>query len=213
MVMSPTEIGNELTAVTMGIDRFERRRPKTAGLLDGEGLVPIFIGDDLVSARDYANWDAINADLDKLDAVVATLPDGPRAVFLRGMMKSLRVAVRLFAGASPSFEEKVRDLVGAPVGPVDPAVIDDIRDRLDQLLARQGVVRGSLGARIHAWEESRFLEDDKLEAVFEELMREAKTRTDAQIFDTGDFSMVLNPVRDVPFTARCGFVKRAMDLN
>src|SRR5690349_7675415 len=80
MTMKPIEIGNELTAVTMGIDRFERRRPKTAGLLDGEGLVPIFIGDDLVSARDYADWYEINADLDKLDAAVATLPDGPRAV-------------------------------------------------------------------------------------------------------------------------------------
>ena len=44
-------------------------------------------------------------------------------------------------------------------------------------------------------------------------MAAAKARTAALIFDTGDYDMALNPLHDVPFTARCGFAERRMDLN
>src|SRR5690242_21251729 len=133
MALDPQELGAALTAVTMGIDAFERGRAGGSGLLEGEGLVPIYMGGALVAPRDYQSWDQIRNDLAELGAMAAKLPEGPRATFMRGMLASLQVAVRLFSGASPSFEEKVRDLVGAPVGPVDPAVIDDIRGRLDVL--------------------------------------------------------------------------------
>ncbi|MGO4722272.1 MULTISPECIES: VOC family protein [unclassified Inquilinus] len=213
MTIDPAAIGATLTAVTMGIDAFERSRPRGTSLLDGEGLVPIYMGTDLVPARRYASWDEVQEDLAALESSVGQVPDGTRAVFLRGMLTSLKVAVRLFAGASPSFEEKVRDLVGAPIGPVDPAVIEDIRGRLDSLLRRQGAVRGDLGERIKAWEEGRFVDPERLEATFSELLAQAKARTDARIIDTGDYEMALNPVRDMPFTARCNFNQGQMDLN
>ncbi|KGM34883.1 hypothetical protein P409_07690 [Inquilinus limosus MP06] len=195
------------------MDAFERSRPRGTSLLDGEGLVPIYMGSDLVPARRYASWEEVNEDLAALEDSAGQIPEGPRAVFLRGMLTSLKVAVRLFAGASPSFEEKVRDLVGAPTGPVDPAVIEDIRGRLDSLLRRQGAVRGDLGERIKAWEEGRFVDPSRLEATFTELLAEARARTDARIIDTGGYEMVLNPVRDMPFTARCNFNQGQMDLN
>lgn len=213
MTIDPAALGATLTAVTMGIDAFERSRPRGTSLLDGEGLVPIYMGADLVPARRYTSWDEVQDDLVALDSSVGQVPEGPRAVFLRGMLTSLKVAVRLFAGASPSFEEKVRDLVGAPTGPVDPAVIEDIRGRLDSLLRRQGAVRGDLGERIKAWEEGRFVDPSRLEATFTELLAEARARTDARIIDTGGYEMALNPVRDVPFTARCNFNQGQMDLN
>lgn len=213
MTIDPAAFGATLTAVTMGIDAFERSRPRGTSLLDGEGLVPIYMGADLVPARRYASWDEVQEDLAALESSIGQIPDGPRAVFLRGMLTSLKVAVRLFTGASPSFEEKVRDLVGAPTGPVDPAVIEDIRGRLDSLLRRQGAVRGDLGERIRAWEEGRFVDPARLEATFTELLAEARARTDARIIDTGGYEMALNPVRDVPFTARCNFNQGQMDLN
>ncbi len=126
MVFDPQELGAQLTAVTMGIDAFERLRAPGTGLLDGEGLVPIYMGGELIAPRSYESWEQIRADLAALGDTAAKLPEGPRFSFMRGMLASLQVAVRLFSGASPSFEEKVRDLVGAPVGPVDPAVVDDI---------------------------------------------------------------------------------------
>ena len=211
--MNSFEIGQKLTAVTMGIDAFERSQPAQGSLLGGEGLVPIYLGTGLVEAARYADRDAIKADLKSLDAATDALPAGPRKVFLEGMLKSLRVAVKMLSGASPSFEEKVTDLVGAPAGREDAALIEDARARVDALLTKAGFVNGSLGERVEAWEEARAVPTDKIETVFRELMADAKARTDKLIFDTGDYDMVLNPVRGMFYTARCSFDQGKMDLN
>ena len=213
MAFDPLGLGAELTAVTMGIDAFERHGARGTGLLDGEGLVPIYMGGELIAPRAYESWAQIRADLAALGGTAAKLSEGPRSVFMRRMLASLQVAVRLFSGASPSFEEKVRDLVGAPVGPVDPAVIDDIRGRLDALLRQQGLIRGDLGERVHAWEEEYLVDQSRLNDVFETLMAEAKSRTNARIFDTGNYDMALHPVRNVPYTARCNFNEGRMELS
>lgn len=211
--MNSHEIGRELTAITIGIDAFERRQPADQSLLGGEGLVPIYLGGDTIPARDYADVEAMKADLDRLSQSVAALPAGPRKVFLEGMIRSVRTASRMLAGASPSFEEKVTQLVGAPAGREDEAVIVDARDRLDKVLRRSGFVTGTLGERVAAWEAARAVPAEQVETVFRELMAKAKARTDAMIFDTGDYDMVLNPVRGMFYTARCSFNDGKMDLN
>lgn len=211
--MNSFEIGRELTAVTVGIDAFERSQPADRSLLGGEGLVPIYLGKDDIPGKAYADRDAIRDDLGNLDAATAALPVGPRKMFLEGMLKSLRVALKMLSGASPSFEEKVTDLVGAPAGREDPAVIEEARAKLDALLKKSGFVNGSLGERVGTWEEARAVPSEKVEAVFRELMAEAKAKTDKLIFDTGDYDMKLNPVRGMMYTARCSFNDGKMDLN
>ena len=203
----------QLTAVTMGIDALERAKARGDGLLDAEGLVPIYLGADLLPARTYADWPEVRRDLAALSADAARLPPGSRSVFVAAMLRSLEAAVHLFSGGTLDYAAKVRDLVGAPEGPVDPAEIEAIRDALDAALRRQGIVRGTLRARITAWEEQRALPPAQLEATFESLMAEGKARTAARIFDTGDFTMALQPVRAVAYTARCGFDERQMELN
>ncbi len=211
--MNSFEIGRDLTAITMGIDAYERRQPAEKSLLGGEGLVPIYLGGDSIPARQYDDVDTIKTDLDTLAAKAAALPASPRKVFLEGMIRSVRTATKMLAGASPSFEEKVTQLVGAPAGREDPAVIEDARARLDAVLKRSGFVNGSLGERVAAWEEARAVPAEQLETVFRELMAKAKAKTDAMIFDTGDYDMVLNPVRGMFYTARCSFNEGKMDLN
>ncbi|RYG94018.1 MAG: hypothetical protein EON57_19010, partial [Alphaproteobacteria bacterium] len=125
--MNSFEIGRELTAITTGIDAFELTQPDS---LLNDGLVPIYLGKGKVEQKTYTNREAMKADLDRLDLEVAKLAAGPRQVFLQGMLKSLHVAVKMASGASPSFEEKVADLVGAPTGREDPAVIEDARGKL-----------------------------------------------------------------------------------
>jgi hypothetical protein len=212
-MMNLSKIGREITAVTMGIDRFERKVNDGRSLLDGEGLVPIYMGADLVPPRDYKAWDAVQDDLDGLGQSIEALPQGERKTYLQGMLKSLRVAVRLFSGGSPTFESKVLDLVGAPKGREDPAVIEDIRSDLDKMLTRSGFAAGSLADRVRKWEDDRSIDPDKLVAVFDDLMAQAKARTTEMIFDTGDYTMTLNPVRDVPYSARCNFNEGQTDLN
>ena len=213
VAMNSFEIGRDLTAVTMGIDAFERSQPADKSLLGGEGLVPIFLGDGMVQARSYADRDAIKADIVALEEATAKLAAGPRKTFLEGMVKSLRVAVKMLSGASPSFEEKVTDLVGAPAGREDADMIEDARSKVDALLRKSGFVNGSLGERVQAWEAARAVPTEQIEPVFRELMAEAKARTDKLIFDTGDYDMALNPVRGMFYTARCVFNEGKMDLN
>jgi len=211
--MNSFEIGRDLTSITMGIDAFERRQPADRSLLGGEGLVPIYLGADSVNPRTYDDVETIKADLDRLATEAAALKAGPRKVFLEGMIRSVRTATKMLAGASPSFEEKVTQLVGAPAGREDEAVIEDARAKLDAVLKRSGFVNGTLGQRVAAWEEARAVPAEQVGTVFRELMAKAKAKTDAMIFDTGDYDMVLNPVRGMFYTARCSFNEGKMDLN
>ncbi|SFR88201.1 hypothetical protein [Sphingomonas jatrophae] len=213
MSASSSDTGTELTAVTMGIDRFERDHAKGDSLLDGEGLVPIYIGDDLVEPRSYAAWEEVFGDLDALATRPDVTADDARGVFLQGMIRSVRTAARLFSGEQLSYAEKVRDLVGAEAAPTPEARIAELSDELDSRLTAAGFVRGDLRARTEAWEEARAVPSEKLEGTFRELMAIAKQRTADMIFDTADYDMQLKPLRGVPFTARCGFIDRRMDLN
>lgn len=211
--MQSFDLGRELAEVTLGINAFEACKPGGGSLLDGEGLVPLYAGGDIVSTRAYADWETIRVDLETLEKAAGQLTAGPRQVFLEGMLKSLKVAVRLFSGGTPSFEEKVTDLVGAPAGREDPALIEDARARLDALLRQSSITRGTLTERVVAWEEARAVPQEKIAPLFRELMAKAKARTDARIFDTGDYDMVLNPMPGMMYTARCSFHEGKMDLN
>ena len=211
--MDSFAIGRELTAIALGVDAFERSRPAGSTPMGGDGLVPIYLGGDSVPPKTYNDAEAMRADLARLDEATAGLAAGPRQVFLQDMLRSLRVAVRMLDGISPSFEEKVEILVGAPAGREDPAVIEDARGKLDGLLRKSGFTTGSLGDRVGAWEAARAVPGENVPAVFRELMAEAKARTDTMIFDTGEYDMVLNPVRGMFYTARCSFNDGKMDLN
>ena len=202
-----------LTAVTMGIDAFERTRHGGDGLLDSEGLVPIYLGGDLIRARSYTDWTQIKADLAALDAAADAVTPASRRVFVRAMLRSLHAAVQLFSGGSLGYAAKITELVGAAAGPVDPVEIETLRDALEDRLGRQGIGGSTLAERIGRWEAQHALAPAQLEATFRELMAAGKARTAARIFDTGDFTMGFNPVRGVPYTARCAFDEGVMDLN
>ena len=211
--MNSFDIGRELTAIAIGMDKFETSQPAGATPMGGDGLVPIYLGGDSIAPKVYAGADQMKADLTRLAEEVAKLPAGPRRTFLEDMVRSLRVAAKMLGGMTPSFEEKVEVLVGAPAGREDPAVIEDARSQLDGLLKKAGFANGSLIERVAAWEEARAIPPESVPAVFRELMADAKARTDKMIFDTGDYDMVLNPVRGMFYTARCSFNYGKMEVE
>jgi hypothetical protein len=207
------EIGRNLTEITTGLDVLERASSAGRGALDSEGLVPIFLGADLVTPRAFADWAAVHAALDELDPAIAALDAGARKTFLQAMARSLRAATRLFSGEPLDFATKLTDLVGVPAEPVPETTVAAIHEKLDALLAARGFKSGTLGDRVRTWERERILDPGDLPKVFAELMAVAKRRTDETIFDTGDYTMALNPLRGVPYTARCAFDDGNMDIN
>ncbi len=194
--MGLSKICRDLTAITMGIDHFERSVNDGRSLLDGESLVPIYMGDDLVPPRPYENWEAVQDDLRDLGKAMDTLAEGERKTYLKGMLTSLKVAVRIFSGGSPTFEEKVTDLVGAPRGREDKAVIEGARDSVDRLLNQEGFRTGSLKGRVQAWEDARAVATDRIAEVFVNLMAEARRRTNDMIFDAATIRWLSTPYRE-----------------
>ena len=207
------DFGQRLTSLVVGIDRLERRVNRGAGPLDDEGLIPIYLGGDLVPKMPLESWEAVFTHLDDLEREASTYSPGPRRTYLLAMTDSLRAAAQLFTGIELSFAEKLERLVGVPAAPVAPEQLKAMRTNLSALLEASGYRQGSLAERVTRWEGERFLKSDKIEPTFEALMLEAQRRTDAMIFPTGDYQMRLNLVRGVPYTARCNFDQGLMDLN
>ena len=207
------QIGRQLTALTIGMDHLERQLSRGHGVLDSEGLVPIYLGDSLVSPLELSDWDAVHRELDDLEQRSARYPEGSRRTFLQDMLRSLRTATRLFEGEVLSFREKLEGLVGVPAEPISDDELLSMHSELAGLLEQSGLRSGSLAECTLRWEEERSLDATQLEPTFKELMQEAQRRTDALIYPTGDYTMQLNALRGVPFTARCNFSSGQMDLN
>ena len=206
-------LGRALTALAVGMDRFERAVSAGQGVLDDEGLIPIYLGDDLLEPASYEAWEEVSADLARLRTRVGMVEEGARRTFLASMVESLGCAAEMFQGTALSYREKLERLVGVPTGPVDREAAVALQDGVDDGLRRAGFAGGTMAERVARWEAARVLEGDALQATFRELMGEAKRRTDDGVYDTGDYDMALAPVRGVPYTARCNFNKAAMDLN
>ncbi len=207
------DFGRRLTALAVGIDQLERRLSGGQGVLDGEGLIPIYLGDQLVSAQNVETWDQVFAQLLELESQALTYPASSRRAFLTAMIDSLRAAAQLFNGADLSFSEKLERLVGVPARAVPNEQLEDMRHNLETMLGNSGYHHGNLSERVMRWEGERFLDSEQIEPAFEALMLEGQQRTDAMVFATKDYRMRLNLVSGVPYTARCNFNQGLMDLN
>lgn len=207
------QLGRQLTALTFSMDQFERQRSGGEGPLDSEGLVPIYLGQSLIAPKQLHSWNEAEAELHDLALRAQALPDGARKIFLSAMIGSLEAATELFQGRDLSYGDKLVRLVGVPNQPVAETLIAELQAQLDALLSGLGYVQGTLRDRVERWEQERVVPQDDLVRVVDELMIEAKARTERMICPTGDYTMVLEPVRNVPYTARCNFTEGKMDLN
>ncbi len=195
----------------MGIDAFERRRGG-GGPLDGEGLVPIFVGDPAV-ARAFPSWDDARRALDAFAADVDTFAASPRRTYLESMIRALRAVVDVFSGVDVPFRRKLTEIVGIPAEPVPDETFDAIHARVDELLRSRAIGSGTLVERVRQWQEKCLLDPADIPATFEAFAVEAKARTDASIFPTGSYTMALKALHGVPYAGRCNFNEGVMEIN
>ncbi len=217
--MNNKELGYFITSVAAGIDSFERKRSRGKGVLEDEGLIPLYLGQGLIEERRYGAWEEVEADLAAIGEAIQSLsPEpgldlGPRKTILSSLLRSLRSAVSLFRGGDLGYERKLEELVGIPAEPISRDFLAGLKAELEERLARRGYSKGSFREKIQSWEAAGHIDPDALESVFLELMAQAKARTDARIASTGDYEMELAPVKGVHYTARCSFSKKRMELN
>jgi len=207
------QTGYEITAIAVGMDDLERRLQKGKGALDTEGLIPIYLGGDLIEARHYDHWDEVKDELDQIAEAVKECSVVPRRMFLDALLRSLYTAMEIFQGKETTFAYRLKNLVGIPAREADEEVIEELRSEIDHALRRLGFVRGSLGDRVDAWQNDRFLPVEKLRDVYEELQTEAIRRTSEMVFDLGDYRMDLVLKPGTYSAGRCNFKESTMEIN
>lgn len=205
--------GYDITAIAIGMDSLERKLQDGKGSLDTEGLVPIYLGKDLIDERKFANWGQVKEELDQVYIDVAMCPEGPRRQFLDALLSSLYTAMDLFQGVSTEFSYRLTNLVGVPAKEADVDVIYGLHEEIDSALVRRKIVSGTLSERIHQWQNSEFIPIEKLNKVYEELQSEAIRRTSEMIFDLGDYRMDLVLKPGTYSAGRCNFHKATMEIN
>jgi hypothetical protein len=205
--------GYDISAIAIGMDSLERKLQSGQGGLDTEGLVPIYLGQDLIKAREYTNWGQVKEELDQISQDVSVCPEGPRRQFLDALLSSLYTAMDIFQGTQTDFSYRLTHLVGVPAKEADLEVIYGLHDEIDSALTREKIVNGTLAERIHQWQNSEFIPVDKLNEVYEELQTEAIRRTSATIFDLGDYRMDLVLKPGTYSAGRCNFQESTMEIN
>ncbi|HRY53505.1 MAG TPA: hypothetical protein P5133_02705 [Spirochaetia bacterium] len=205
--------GYGITAIAAGMDELERRLRKGEGELDEEGLIPIYLGRDLVRSRRYERWEQASEELDQAAIDVAECPLAPRRRTLEALLRSLRAAMGIFRGQRPSFADKLESLVGVPAGGADEAEMASLREEIDAALTRLRIPGASLAERVAAWRASRSLPARELERVYGELQEEAARRTAERVYDVGGFRMRLVLRPGSSSGGRCSFDTATMEIN
>ncbi len=211
--MNDKELGYEITAIAAGLDNFERTTFKGKGIIEDEGLIPLYLGQDLIKAHSYSSWQEIADDIQKISVEIESTEDSPRKMFLQKLVNSLTSASFLFQGKEMSFTEKLTKLVGVPAEKLEESFIGGLGAELEEKLNKAGFSSGTLREKVSSWEHSGGVLPEHLEEVFAELMAQAQVRTDTMIVDTEGYTMKLNPVHNIHFSARCNFRAGKMDLN
>lgn len=211
--MDDRKLGYRITAIAAGMDTFERRINKGNGIIDDEGLIPLYLGQDLIEEAPFASWEEVDTAIGSITTQIQMLEEGPRKIFLEKLTNSLQSASLLFRGETATFEEKLTKLVGVPAESLDDEFLETLGMRLEEALDKAGYSNGTLKDKVSKWEQSGMIEPERLVDVFNELMQESQKRTDSMIVDTEGYTMKLNPVRNMHYSARCNFSEGKMDIN
>ena len=211
--MNNSELGYEITAIAAGINTFEQVINKGQGIIEDEGLIPLYLGSNLIEEKIYTSWDQVREEVENIGLIVEKTSESPRKMFLTQLVESLRMAVLLFSGGDTSYTEKLERLVGVPAEPISDDFIAGLAEKLENRFSKTQFTKGTLKEKILAWEQGNSIDPENLETIFNQLMDKAQERTDRMVVPTDGYTMKLNPVKNVIYTARCKFQEGKMDLN
>ncbi len=136
-----------------------------------------------------------------LDATLSAIPVDPgtreagRVRYLRAMLSSAKVRLRMLRGESIPFQDEAEGLFGVRPELVDLATFDPILAEIEELVPGEG----PLHERINAYRDRFIIPEDRLDAVIDAAVAECRRRTVPHIPLPESESFALSLVSDKPW--------------
>lgn len=205
-------LGQEVAALTAGIDQLYRSTPRSDGFLDREGLIPVAVA--AVEPAPLRDYDEAR---DALTALRARLPDEAesplRAAYLDELIDSLLALVATFAGEGLSYAERVRRQIRVDTLVVDDATLDGYRATIADRLAALGYGGSDVAVDLRRWEADARVPPDAVLDRMRALLLEARARTSERMIPMQDEWLEPVAIQGVPFSAYCDYPGRKLLLN
>jgi len=206
------KLGNELAALTAGIDKLYRSTPRSDGFLDKEGLIPVAVAEVTPrELRDYAHAQ------DELDALLARVPGEAesdlRRDYVSEMIDSLKALVTTFEEKEISFADRLRRQIRVDTQMVDQSILDGYHATIREKLTEIGYDSGSLSEDVRRWEADVRVPADKVLEMLGALQAEARERVNATMYQMESDWLEPVGVSQVPFSAYCDYPNRQVLLN
>lgn len=139
-----------------------------------------------------------------LDATLAALPVEPGSVetgrvrYLRAMLASAKVRLRMLRGEEIPFQDEAEGLFGVRPELIDLASLDPVLARIEALVPGEPE-DGPLGERLNAYQDRFVIPNDRLDEVIDAAVAECRARTLPHIPLPESESFALSLVTDKPW--------------
>jgi hypothetical protein len=161
----------------------------------------------------FSGYDEAMARFADLERGAQALPEPDRRRYYQQLCQSELAFCRWRQGQLP-FTEQISGFLHVPGAPASAAELDGLRAEMRALLNALGY-SGDLDAQCAAWEARNRVPPDDVQATLTELLSVAWDRTAERIEIPAPKSdgMRVQTVRNAPFSGRCDYSQRMIDLN
>jgi hypothetical protein len=198
--------GELITPALLGVDALFRAEG------DEDGLAVLNMS-TTHQPEPFADYAAAIERFGELRQPAAGLPEADRRRYYDQLCGSTIAFCRWRLGQL-SFGEQLSGFLHMPATPAADSELDALRGQMHALLGRMGY-SGDLAAQCAAWQDRVQVPADEIVPTLGELLSEAWDRTAERMLIPAPKSdgMRVSGVRGVPFSARCDYSQRMIDLN
>lgn len=199
--------GEAATGALLGLDALYRTESR-----DGEGLVVLNMS-ETHQPEPFGSYAEARARFADLRRQAATLPEPDRQRYYDQLCVSEIAVCRWREGELP-FAEQLNDFLHVPAAPASDAELEQLQASMRALLNGMGY-SGDLAAQCAAWQERNRVPRDEVPETLTALLDEAWDRTAERMEMPAPKSdgMRVQGVSGVPYSGRCDYAHRMIDLN
>ncbi len=173
------------------------------------GYVDAYYGpEDLATVAaaedDNVSLPILQARVFALDATLRSLPvaegsvEAERVRYLRAMLNSAKVRLRMLRGEEISFQDEAEGLFGVRPELIDLTTLDPVLERIEELVPGDAS-DGPLNERLNAFQDRFIIPNDRLRAVIDAAVAECRARTLPHIPMPATEDFTLSLVTDKPW--------------